>query len=157
MPYKVGSEYNAFCAAGLAFAAASAYADLLALQSDQYNRKKIYQDLMPDLDHWYYYPSASCLDMYFVAKGKRRWREPTSANKPVPHKGWIVLYDWSKTGRADHCGVILDASQDRIHTVEFNTSGQVNGSQVDGGGVFEKYRPYNGQVKGFIMTDIVPQ
>jgi len=151
LPLKDDTGYVPFCAAGLAYCAAMAYAELLG-KSYRANPLRTFKDILPDIDHWYYYPSPSCVDMYMVAAGKRRW-VPVSAKKIIPKPGWIILFAWDRPGSANHCGIITGGDVNRLRTIEFNTSGSVNGSQVNGGAVVERDRAYNKQVMGFIRVE----
>lgn len=109
---------------------------------------------MPDLEHYYFYPTVSCVDMYHIAAGKRRWFTRNTNSSDLPKPGWIVLYDWKKRGTPDHCGLVQQATRDNLVTVEFNTStGQ--GSQRNGGTVAQRTRTYE-YVAGFVVTDAKP-
>lgn len=58
-------------------------------------------------------------------------------------KGTIVLYDWDKDGVPDHVGFAtspVDLRTGTIATVEGNTSPGVEGSQSNGGGVYQRQR-----------------
>jgi hypothetical protein len=148
-----------FCAAGVAFCAAQAYADLLKIDTSGPGRVQTFQTLLPDLDHHYYYASASCIDIYFAERAKHRWLEAQKPKwaarawrEPTPRRGWLIIYDFKKTGDveiADHCGLVesYDAATRTIHTIEFNTSDTNN---QDGGAVARKSRPYDASVKAFV-------
>ena len=144
----------AFCAAGLSFCALMAYAAAVKPGYSRVNRLAQFRTLCADLEHYYFYPTVSCVDMYFIAKGKRRWVDRRQSTSTVPKPGWVVLYDWSHRGMPDHCGLIQSATSDHLFTVEFNTS-VTSGSQRDGGSVAEKTRTYE-FVTGFIVTDAKP-
>jgi len=152
LPLKDDSGYVPFCAAGVAYCAAMAYSELLG-KSYRANPLRTFKDILPDIDHWYYYPSPSCVDMHLVAAGKRRWVQSTGGKKMIPKPGWIILFAWDKPGSANHCGIITGGDANRLRTIEFNTSGSVNGSQVNGGAVVERDRAYNNQVMGFIRVE----
>lgn len=109
---------------------------------------------MPDLEHYYFYPTVSCVDMYHIAAGKRRWFTRNVKSGDLPKPGWIVLYDWNKRGTPDHCGLVQQATKDILVTVEFNTSTD-EGSQRNGGTVAQRTRTYD-YVAGFIVTDATP-
>ncbi len=110
---------------------------------------------MPDLEHYYFYPSVSCVDMYHIAAGKRRWVDVRAGANVLPKPGWIVLFDWNKQGTPDHCGIVQAATKQNLATIEFNTT-VGKGSQRNGGTVAEKIRNYE-FVIGFIITDAKPQ
>jgi hypothetical protein len=156
LPLKDDHGFVPFCAAGIGFSAALAYRDLLG-RKDESERVQSLQPLLPDIEHWYYYPTVSCNDMRLVEMGKRRWVSPGERIKTVPRSGWIVLYAWNRPQQADHCGIIVDANSHAVHTLEFNTSGRVNGSQVNGGAVVLRDRQYDEKIMGFIATDRSPQ
>ena len=70
-------------------------------------------------------------------------------NRIVPTKelkrGDLVLFDFSRTGRAEHVGIAthdFDASRPEfVRTIEGNTSGKPSGSQTNGDTVARKNRP----------------
>jgi hypothetical protein len=133
-----------YCASGISYIAALTY--LNARQVSK--RLSAMRTLLPDLDHYHFFPSPSVWDMYYVAMGKRRW---IPVKQMTPKKGWLVIYDFGKG--ADHVGLVLDATDKEIHTFECNTSGVVNGSQFNGGLITTKSRSYQ-SVKGYVRTDL---
>jgi hypothetical protein len=158
LPYKDDNGYLAFCAAGLSYCALQTYVKSAGVSSNDSNQQsRLYQlrRLMPDLDHYYFYPTVSCVDMYLIAAGRHRWIEHKTHSSQVPKPGWVVLFDWRGSGTADHCGLVVSGTKDKILTIEFNTSGRSGGSQRDGGTVAEKERTYK-YIKGFVVTDRVP-
>jgi hypothetical protein len=155
LPFKDSSGYVAFCAAGLSFCALMAYTNTLLTHYDTPQKLRYFRKYMPDLEHYYFYPSVSCVDMYHIAAGKRRWIEHKTQPNMVPKPGWVVLFDWASSGTPDHCGIIAHATNEKIATLEFNTSGSAGGSQRNGGTVSEKERDYK-YVKGFIVTNASP-
>lgn len=54
--------------------------------------------------------------------------------------GDVLTFDWDGDGVADHVGFAVSREGDYVRTIEFNTSGSWQGSQSDGGGVFERTR-----------------
>jgi hypothetical protein len=147
LPYRYDSgTLVPFCAAGIAFAAALAYADFLKNSVNQFNRVSVAKQTLDDLDHWYFYPSASVWSMYFVSAGKGSWRSG-SLKTVNPQPGWIVIYDFGKG--ADHCGIVETVDADALNTIEFNTTIK-HGSETNGGVVTTKQRKYNSTIKGFI-------
>ena len=141
--------YVAYCAAGISFAALTAYAN--ALRKAGTDELKRLRGVAPDLEHYHFYPTVSCVDMWNIAKGKRHWIRHARGNAN-PTRGWIVLFDWGGRGAPDHCGIVQQATEQEIKTIEFNTTVTTNGSQRNGGMVAEKSRPYD-HVLGFIVTD----
>jgi hypothetical protein len=145
-------RYVPFCAAGLSYCGLSAYADSVRGGYSAADRVKVLRQLAADVEHYYFYPTVSCNDMALIARAKRRWRAPDDLPKP----GWIVLFDWEKSGRPDHCGVVERATQQSFFTVEFNTA-TGSGSQRNGGVVAERNRTsYREFVAGYIATDLSP-
>jgi hypothetical protein len=144
-----------FCAAGLAFAAAMAYADFLSIDYTDINRVTKFRAILADIDHWYYYPSPSVIDASYVAMGKRRWVAGDSGvTKPKP--GWIVVYNWDGGKTYEHVGLVerYDEGAGELHTIEFNTTPE---NESNGGHVARRTRSYNATVIGFIRTDRTPQ
>lgn len=152
LPYSNGGKYTAFCAAGISFCAAKAYADLLGFPYDKQHAAAAFQDLLDDIEHWYFYPSPSCIDMVKVADGKHRWVPYTKKIINSVKPGWIVVYNWKKDGYADHCGIVDGVGSSKLSTIEFNTSGRAGDSQRDGGVVATKQRDYDSSILGFIKT-----
>lgn len=57
--------------------------------------------------------------------------------------GDIVLFDFTKSGKAQHVGIAVGPQDSHTHLVpciEGNTSPAAGGSQANGDGVYEKYR-----------------
>jgi hypothetical protein len=154
LPFKTENAFVPFCAAGLSYCALLAYTEALtqAFKPDEDVRQL--RKLMPDLEHYYFYPTVSCVDMYHIALGKRHWIDQKANRTVVPRTGWIVLFDWNKSGSPNHCGLVRDANQANIFTIEFNTSPEV-GNQRNGGAVEKKTRTYE-YVVGFVVTDTKP-
>lgn len=152
LPYAIGGNPLAFCASGISYCAALAYARTSS-HKQSFGRSELFpalQSTLGDVDHHHFYPSPSVADMYNVALGKRRWSRRGST---LPRPGWLVIYDWDQNGGTDHVGVVESADRQSLHTIEFNTSGTYQGNQINGGAVFRKTRPLNGTVKGYIRTD----
>lgn len=154
LPFQINGKPLAFCASGLSYVAALAYARARTGKR-AFNRQSVFPALQTsfgDIDHHHFYPTPSVKDMYYVALGKRRW-VPRRLGK-LPKPGWLVIYDWSKNGGADHVGLVERVGPDGLHTIEFNTSGKIGNSQINGGTVSRKTRALNETVKGYIRTDI---
>lgn len=73
LPIATGAGVVPFCAAGLSYCALTAYARKLSGISDQAPTRERLRKLMPDVEHYYFYPTVSCVDLYHIAAGKRRW------------------------------------------------------------------------------------
>jgi hypothetical protein len=158
VPFKTEKGPVPYCAAGLSYCALSAF-KLPSKANEPIPTKPqlMFQlkQIMPDLSHYYFYPTVSCLDMYHIAAGLRRWIGHKSEPKTIPRAGWVVLFDWSGRGNPDHCGIVTGATQKVVSTIEFNTSGQAGESERDGGTVSRKERSYK-HILGFIKTDQKP-
>jgi hypothetical protein len=136
-----------FCAAGIGYSAAIAFAKASKLGTD----KDTLQKMLPAVDYFDFYPSPGVLNMSQVARGKSRWIDRT--DKSIPEQGWLVVYDWSGSNdpeRTSHVGIILSADSRKLETLEFNTG---NTAHPRGGTVAYKTRDYNDMVKGFIKTN----
>jgi hypothetical protein len=154
LPFRDKNGYLAFCAAGISFCALMAYANVVKPGYDKKRRLDQFRKLGPDLEHYYFYPTVSCVDMYHIAAGKRRWVDHKTSPTTVPSPGWIVLYDWNHRGSPDHCGIVQHATKNKLFTVEFNTVPDA-GNQRNGGTVAERTRDYD-FVSGFVVTDSRP-
>ena len=154
LPFRDANGYVAFCAAGLSFCALMAYANVARPGYDKTASLDLFRKLGPDLEHYYFYPTVSCVDMYHIAAGKRRWVDHKTSPTVIPSAGWIVLYDWSHRGMPDHCGIVQHATKSKLFTVEFNTVPDT-GNQRNGGTVAERTRGYE-FVHGFVVTDSRP-
>jgi hypothetical protein len=157
LPLSTANGYVPFCAAGLSYCALKTYASRLShsgsVSAGAISRDRL-RKLMPDLEHYYFYPTVSCVDMYHIAAGKRKWVAYDAKSPHLPKQGWIVLYDWNKRGIPDHCGLVQQATKEALVTIEFNTS-TGEGSQRNGGTVAQKTRTYD-SVTGFVITDAKP-
>ncbi len=156
-----GEEKNtAFCAAAISFAAATAYAISTGedLSKDKLKKLRI---LLPEISEYHFFPTVSCIDMFYVALGTRRWvKTKKVAAGTTPKSGWVVIFDWKQTGSfevANHCGIVTGYEMDsqELSTIEFNTSLEgISGSQSNGGEITRRTRKLD-LVKGFINTDFV--
>ena len=155
--FNFRSEQTAFCAMGIAYAAAKAYCDLTP-ERIPYNRRndtRTFQTVLPLISKYYFTPSASC---FYMMKGAKK-RRPTqrggwvAKGTRMPKRGWLVLFDWKNRGDGipDHVGIINGVGRRGVlYTVEFNTS-VAYGNQRNGGAVAEKVRTMH-DVLGFIRT-----
>jgi hypothetical protein len=158
--YKEGSveKNTAYCAVGLSYVAALAYAKSLGVDLSTQPRAKL-QALMPEIAEYHFYPTVSCVNMFHVALGSRRWIDAKKADASSIKQGMIMIFDWRASGsfyRADHCGLVdsYDADKKIVSTIEFNTTPEgIAGSQSDGGYVARRKRPLS-LVKGFIDPDV---
>lgn len=71
---------------------------------------------------------ASCTQMMNWYKSQGRFKDRTYK----PMAGDIILYDWDKSGDADHTGIVIATSGNTVYVVEGNASSGVNTSNGDG-------------------------
>lgn len=148
LPFKnKDGAFVPFCAAGVSYLVATAY---LKSWGVPLTTNSVRGALL-EIDHYHFFPSPSVMDMYYVARGKRRWID-ANPGKVTPKAGWLVIYDWSGKQRgADHVGLVTGFDAEGIHTIEFNTSRQ---NQRDGGQVANRIRKYDKFVRGFVRTEL---
>jgi peptidoglycan hydrolase-like protein with peptidoglycan-binding domain len=73
---------------------------------------------------------------------KNGWKVSGTDKSPLP--GYVVFFHFSgEHAGANHTGIVVDHDAGGIHTVEGNTSDGPGGSQVNGGGVYRRYRPWS--------------
>lgn len=144
-PFKDNNgHYLAFCAAGVGYCAALAFAKATNRPTDI----NTLRDLLPIVDIWNYYPSPGMLNMSEVARGKSRWVERSVTSKP----GWLVIFDWSASDnpeRTSHTGIVLGSNGENLNTFEFNTG---NSAHPEGGTIGYKTCKLDKTVKGYINT-----
>ena len=160
LPLKYDNgRFVPYCAAGVAFAAASAYAKMLKMNFDEINKVSRFRSILADIEHWYFYPTPSVYSLYHVSEGTGRWISASPSSKPVPKPGWLVVYDWSRGTNFEHVGIVESVSKDAdvLHTIEFNTTEGGKGSQANGGKVARRTRVYDDTVRGFVKTDAPPR
>lgn len=75
--------------------------------------------------------TASCTVLMNAAKKSGCW--VMSGFRP----GDVVLYDWGRDGKPDHCGIVVSANAGKITAIEGNTA---VGNDSDGGEVMERTR-----------------
>lgn len=154
--FNFRSEQTAFCAMGIAYAAAKAFCDLTPerVPYTRRNDTRTFKTILPLISKYYFAPSASCLFMMNEAKRRKSTQRGgwVAKGTRTPKRGWLVLFDWKNRGDGipDHVGIINGVGRrGALYTVEFNTS--IAGSQRDGGAVAEKVRSTR-DVLGFIRT-----
>jgi hypothetical protein len=148
--YTPKGRYVPYCASGVSFAACQAYCDVVpADRYDTANPNLMFRRVLPDINRYYFKPSPSCAEMVKDAKRRKAWLPLAQAAPSDIQPGWLVFYDWDGAGVANHVGIVDSAHPDVLHTVEFNTSAMIAGSQINGGAVAEKVRPYR-YVLGYI-------
>lgn len=149
---KNGNPF-AYCAAGVSYAAALVYAkSYLQGKSDLASLRSC----LGDIDFHHFYATPSVMDMKYVAMGKRRWLSHSDAVRRgvTPEIGWLVIYNWDGDARSDHVGLVERVSGGDLHSIEFNTSLTIAGSQSNGGAVARRVRPYDSRIDGFIRSDL---
>lgn len=154
--FNYQSEQTAFCAMGIAYAAAKAFCDLTPerVPYTGKNDTRTFKTVLPLIKEYYFTPSASCLFMMDEAKKRRPTQRGGWIEKGTrtPKRGWLVLFNWKRgDGIPDHVGIVTGVGRrGALYTVEFNTSSST-GSQRNGGAVAEKVRSMR-DVLGFIRT-----
>lgn len=153
LPFESGNKPFPFCAAGLSYVACTAYLKALGKKMDDVSLAAL-KSYLGDIDHHYFYPSPSVIDLMNVAKGKRRFisaSDMTSMSKLKP--GSLVIFDWKEKNNAAHVGIIksLNVDKKEIQTIEFNTSST---NQSDGGTVAERKRKLDKTITGFVNLSI---
>lgn len=132
-----GNPYP-YCAAGLGFAACIGYCNMAPTESFGDPPTDVFRKVVPVLKANYFLPHPSCLNMVSDAKAKGRWIE---GHTTIPQPGWLVFYNWEgKTDPPMHVGIVQEAGQGKLRTIEFNTSDTSAGSQSNGGAVARKNR-----------------
>ncbi len=161
LPYRRASGApNPFCAAGVSYVAALAYARRHIGDLSERRITKV-RSVLPEVNRYHFYPTVSVINMYHVALGTRRFVARRDHGRVRP--GWIVLFDWKASGscfQAQHCGIVdaitTDAQGRRfVDTIEFNTRNPGGpGTESDGGVITRRRRALNGTVKGFIDVEM---
>jgi len=151
LPFEKDGKPYAFCAAGLAWVAALAYARTQAQIGTGTTVTAVIQ-YYGEINHYHFYPSPSVIDMVNVAKGQRRWIDKKDVKSPSEvKKGWLIVFQFSPG--AYHVGLIEGISSNQFSTIEFNTSGNSGADNRDGGSIAKKKRNFDNYVHGFISTN----
>jgi hypothetical protein len=141
-----------FCAAGVSYAACRAYCDLhvsesydAAITNQRVNK---FKSKMTTIYAHYFFPSASVRVIKAAAIKKGNWVDRTVTPKP----GWPIIFSWDGTSAGNHIGLVeaVDAQNNSIKTLEYNTTVTINGNQRDGGHVARKSRPLDHHVLGYV-------
>jgi hypothetical protein len=81
---------------------------------------------------------------YAGCEAMEAWAKKNKLTVPVANvqAGDILLFDFSKVGKAEHTGIALgyNVNTHLIDTIEGNTAGDNAGSQANGDGVYLKHR-----------------
>jgi hypothetical protein len=152
LPFAIDGKPVPFCAAGASYAAAQVYARRY-VKDEAKLTPELVAEYLGDIDHHHFAPTPSVWDIYYVARGKRRWKDADPV-KLTPKLGWLVVFDFGKG--ADHVGIVESYAAGIIHTIEFNTvPDNAVGSEANGGMVARRKRHYSvPMIKGFIRTDL---
>ncbi|MGH7121717.1 MAG: CHAP domain-containing protein [Acetobacteraceae bacterium] len=145
-----GCQYNSFCAAGVAYSAALAFAKANRAGTDVRTLRKY----LRVVKLYNFYPSPSVPDMQEVAYGTRIWpsgRRLWQSTGATPKAGWLVVYHLHAP--ADHVGIVLDAKAGALDTFEFNVG---NPEHKGGGTIHHCTRPIDHTVMGYIDTTTRP-
>ena len=138
-----------YCAAGVSFCASAAFADYTpAFPLDRAKVVSSFKKLLPLVDKYHFYPSASVLTIHDNAIERRIWVPRSSVVKPK--RGWLVIFTWSKKEIPNHIGIVTSSRGEDLYTVEFNTTKKKSGNPRDGGCVATRRRPLDKSVLGYV-------
>jgi len=143
-----------FCAAGVSFAACTAYCDIdpSKISHDETNVVRVFRDVLSDINKFYFLPH--CATRYMVEDSKRRgtWVD-ASRNRVAAHPGWLAFFSWRRNKLPNHVGIVK-SSHGGLKTIEYNTSSGSGGSQSNGGVVASRDRTADmDYVMGYIAID----
>jgi hypothetical protein len=139
-----------FCASGVSYAACRAFCELDPSINYSHSaawdsqRMVTFKKYMQEVREYYFFPSPGVAVIRADAIHRKTW---VGASE-TPKKGWLVIYSWHGTG-PNHIGIVDDASETALHTVEYNTA-VMHGDQRNGGVVARKERKRDGTVMGFV-------
>jgi hypothetical protein len=149
-PKNDDGSLKPYCAAGVSYCACQAYCDISPkVVSYSANRLAAFKDVLADINNYYFEPHCACQRIVENAKDRGIWQTGKGVSKPQP--GWLVFFDWTNSGKANHVGIVERVDADGIHTIEFNTSSNSSGDQRNGGAVARKCRTAR-HVLGFVST-----
>lgn len=145
---------TSFCDIAVAWCACHAYCDLTGTAYNAGNAVAVFRTVLQDVDALSFLPSAACRITQADAIRRGTWLDAgdldASPQDILP--GWLVLYSWPDGDEADHIGIVEVDHGDSIGALEANTTGpNAQGSQINGGTVARKQRPYN-HILGFVRT-----
>lgn len=138
-----------FCAAGLSWAACQAYCNISPSQLpyNQESKKEIFSEVLPDLNRFYFRPHCAVRKIKEDAERRQTWKPQRASTAPKP--GWLVIFDWDGDDQPNHIGLVRGTSENKLLTIEFNTTTGSGGDQSDGGGVYIREREYR-YVQGYV-------
>lgn len=149
-PKNEDGSLKPFCAAGVSYCACQTYCDISPRPvSYSADRLTVFKDVLADINNYYFEPHCACQRIVENAKNRGIWQ--ANANHSKSERGWLVFFDWTDSGKANHVGIVESVDSDYIHTIEFNTSSNSAGDQRNGGVVGRKCRTYK-HVLGFVRT-----
>jgi hypothetical protein len=139
LPTKLDGKWVPFCAAGLSYAGLKAYCDFASIPYSAENAPEVFKTRIGNLQVNFFYPSPSCGFIMNHAKQKGNWIDKKdSANQQIL-PGYLVLFNWKGGEWPDHIGIV-EKYEDKLHTIEFNTSDSDN---INGGSVARRERNYD--------------
>jgi hypothetical protein len=148
LKYENGA-YVPFCAAGLSFAACRAYCELDPQNTyDLDDPLPVLKTILTDINKHYFKPSPAVRIVKADAQTRRIW---VKQGDEKPKAGWPVIFSWKQNGVPNHIGLVHELKGGTLHTVEFNTSSGVAGSQSNGGAVARRQRKLS-YVLGYVKT-----
>ena len=56
-----------------------------------------------------------------------QWKD----NTYIPNEGAIIFFDWEQNGISDHVGIVEKVEDNKVHTVEVNSSNAVKQLQYN--------------------------
>jgi hypothetical protein len=149
-PRNNDGSLKPYCAAGVSYCACQAYCDISPRAvSYSGNRLAVFKDVLADINDYYFEPHCACQRIVENAKDRGIWQ--TGKGNSKPERGWLVFFDWTNSGKANHVGIVETVDSDGIHTIEFNTSSNSSGDERNGGAVARKCRTAK-HVLGFVRT-----
>jgi peptidoglycan hydrolase-like protein with peptidoglycan-binding domain len=96
-------------------------------------------------------------------EGYKRNGWEVNGNSHAPSPGFVVFFHFNgEHAGANHTGFVVDHDAGGCHTIEGNTGSGDAGSQVNGGGVYRRYRPWSviigyGKVPGIAYSNAAGQ
>jgi hypothetical protein len=143
----------AYCAAGLSWVACEGYCQMDPRVAFGNPPTMDFRRVVPSIKQFYFLPHPSCLNIVAYSKTAGNWIDRST----VPLPGWLVFYNWSGGGTAEHVGIVESSSTSTLRTIEFNTSIPAGGNQSDGGAVARKNRDEARKfVIGYVATHSKP-
>lgn len=137
-------RYVPYCAAGLMYSLCKAYARLEPDSAPRLVGNELRRNFKPIYQH-YILPSPSVRDIKADAVRRGIW---STEQRQKIDPGHLVIFSWSKDKTPNHIGIVLDSTEEELHSVEFNTSIE---DQRNGGCVAFRKRKRNRNVLGYVQ------